>query len=227
MARRKQTQGSCVYCGRKMTRGGMSKHLQACTKRQEKISSANQGRGKDRFLYHVQVQDAWSGDFWLHLEMPGSATLEDLDFYLRAIWLECCGHLSQFSMGGFGNDEIPMSTKVEEIFEVGVELTHIYDFGTSSETLIKGVAMREGKATTSHPVALMARNDRPEVDCMECEQPASWLCMECLYEHDKPGMLCDEHVENHPHDDYGEPIRLVNSPRVGMCGYDGPAKPPY
>jgi len=58
-------------------------------------------------LYHLQVQDDWGGDFWLHLEMPGKATLEDLDYYLRAIWLECCGHLSQFSLKRWG-DEISM-----------------------------------------------------------------------------------------------------------------------
>ena len=227
MARRKQTRGSCAYCGRKMTRGGMSRHIQTCAKRQEVIALANRKRGKNEVLHHLQVQDAWYGDFWLHLEMPGSAALEDLDDYLRAIWLECCGHLSQFSFGGWRGDEIPMHTKVSRIFEPGAELTHIYDFGTSSETLVKVVGTREGKATTPHPVALMARNDQPEVPCVECERPASWLCMECLYEHDEPGTLCDEHVKTHPHDDYGEPVPLVNSPRVGMCGYDGPAEPPY
>jgi len=205
----------------------MSRHIQACANRQEVIASANRKRGRNEVLYHLQVQDAWHGDFWLHLEMPGSAALEDLDDYLRAIWLECCGHLSQFSFGGWRGDEIPMHTKVSRIFEPGAELTHIYDFGTSSETLVKVVGTREGKATTPHPVALMARNDQPEVPCVECERPASWLCMECLYEHDKPGTLCDKHAETHPHDNYGEPVPLVNSPRVGMCGYDGPAEPPY
>jgi hypothetical protein len=39
--------------------------------------------------------------------------------------------------------------------------------------------------------------------------------------------LCDEHAEDHPHDNYGEPIPLCNSPRMGQCGYDGPAEPPY
>ena len=38
--------------------------------------------------------------YWLHLETQGSATLEDLDHYLRVIWLECCGHLSSFAMQG-------------------------------------------------------------------------------------------------------------------------------
>ena len=34
------------------------------------------------------------------LEMRGSATLAKLDDYLRAIWLECCGYLSGFTIGG-------------------------------------------------------------------------------------------------------------------------------
>ena len=51
--------------------------------------------GRNQTLYHLQVQDAWDGNYWLHLEMRGSATLEDLDFYLREIWLECCGHLER------------------------------------------------------------------------------------------------------------------------------------
>jgi len=33
--------------------------------------------------------------------MRGSATPDDLDAYLRAIWLECCGQPSQFSFGGW------------------------------------------------------------------------------------------------------------------------------
>ena len=75
MARRKQTRGNCAYCGRGMTRGGMSRHLQTCARRQEAVDFANKKRGKDESLHHLQVQDAWYGEFWLHLEMPGSATL--------------------------------------------------------------------------------------------------------------------------------------------------------
>lgn len=39
-------------------------------------------------------------------------------------------------------------------------------------------------------------------------------------------MLCQQHAETHPHDD-GDPLSIVNWPRMGMCGYDGPAEPPY
>ncbi len=159
--------------------------------------------------------------------MNGSATLKDLDYYLRAIWLECCGHMSQFSIGGWGGDEIPMKTRIDRIFTSDVELTHIYDFGTESVTLIKTSAVREGQPTTKHSIALMARNAPSDFKCMECDQPAMQLCVECQIEEDRSGLLCDVHAEEHPHTNYGEPMLIVNSPRVGLCGYDGPAEPPY
>ena len=227
MARRKQTRGKCAFCGKEMTKGGLTRHLSSCSERQDAIEKTNQKPDKKERLYHLQVRDAWQGDYWLHLEMRGTATLADLDRYLRAIWLECCGHLSQFSVGGWGGEEISQKRQVKQVLEPEVELTHIYDFGTSSETLVKGVGVRKGNPLTAHPLALMARNDPPEAECMECGQPASWLCIECIYEYDEVGTLCDEHVEEHPYENYGEPMPLVNSPRMGLCGYCGPAEPPY
>jgi hypothetical protein len=210
-----------------MSKGGLAKHLPSCPQRQEAIQAAAGEPGQAQTLHHLQVQDAWAGDFWLHLEMNASATLNDLDHYLRAIWLECCDHLSQFSIGGWRGDEISKKTRVGQLFRPGVELTHIYDFGTSSETLIKAVGLREGRPLTAHPIYLMARNNMPEATCMECDQPATMFCLECMHELGELGLLCDVHAQEHPHQDYGEPIPLVNSPRLGMCGYTGPAEPPY
>jgi len=225
MARRKQSRGECTFCGKEMTKGGLSRHLKTCAQRREAIDRAQSG--KKQRLYQLQIQDAWSSDFWLHVEVSGKATLKDVDYYLREIWLECCGHLSQFSVGGWGGDEIPMSRKIDQVFEPGVTLTHIYDFGSSSETLVKAINVREGRPLTKYPIYLMARNKMPEATCAECGEPAGWLCIECLVEEDEWTTLCDKHAEEHPHKDYGEPMPLVNSPRLGMCGYDGPAEPPY
>jgi hypothetical protein len=210
-----------------MTRTGLGKHLTGCSRRVDAVRAAGQKRGKPQEIYHLQAQDAWKGDYWLHLEMNGSATLETLDDYLREIWLECCGHLSEFSIGGFGGPVIGKRTRAREVFAPGIELTHIYDFGTSSETLITVLEARMGNPLTRRPIVLLARNALPPVNCMECERPAKWLCPECIYESDGPGTLCDEHIQDHPHEDYGGPLPYVNSPRVGMCGYRGPAEPPY
>lgn len=204
----------------------MAAHLQKCAKRQEAIAKAENGKAEAQKLFHLRVQDAHAKDFWLDLEVRGSASLEDLDKYLRGIWLECCGHLSQFSFEAW-SDEISMKRKIEKVFEVGTELTHIYDFGTSSETLVKAGDVRTGKPTTRYPVVLLARNLPPEEACLKCGEKADYFCVECVYEDEASGMLCSKHAESHPHDDYGEPVPLVNSPRMGMCGYEGPAEPPY
>ncbi len=227
MPRGKQSRGQCAFCGYETTKGSMSKHVATCPQRQAQTVSAEQTNRKPEPLYHLRMQDAYDSNFWLDIEVRGSATLKDIDAYLRAIWLECCGHLSQFSIGGWQGREIAKSRRIDAVFQREVELTHIYDFGTSSETRIKAMGHRAGVPLSARPMVLMARNVMPEAICIECGQPASHLCMECLIEEQASGTLCAQHARTHPHEDYGEPIELVNSPRLGMCGYTGPADPPY
>lgn len=120
-----------------------------------------------------------------------------------------------------------MSRKIESVLAPDMTLTHIYDFGTSSETLIKSLSVREGTPLTKHPIYLLARNKMPEAVCNECGAEAGWYCVDCLVEQGEWINLCARHLVNHKHDDYGGPSPLINSPRLGMCGYDGPADPPY
>ena len=194
MPSQKQSSSKCFNCERELATRSMTSHLKSCPQRKKAIAKSN-GRRRNQALYHLRVQDSWRRDFRLDLEMSGSATLEDLDHYLRAIWLECCGHLSQFSIGGWTGDEISKRTRLDQVLQPDVEVTHIYDFGTSSETLIKLVATRDGEPTTSNPIALMARNTPPQFACMNCEQPAAWLCIECI-EEEADGTLCDQHAKD-------------------------------
>jgi hypothetical protein len=229
MARTLQSRGRCQYCGEETTKSGMSGHLAKCEKRAKVMETANAGKQPEETLWHMRVQAAHDKDFWLDLEMCGSATLEKLDLYLRSIWLECCGHLSKFTVGSWQGYDVGKARKADDVFIKAPDMLHLYDFGTTSETEIHAVGSRKGKATTKHPIALMSRNNMPVMECNECGKMATHLCMECLYEAVEIGtwFLCDEHAKNHPHTEYGEPVTLFNSPRMGMCGYDGPAEPPY
>jgi hypothetical protein len=65
------------------------------------IQTSGAGKQSQENLWHLPVQDFHDKDFWLDLEMCGSAKLEKLVSYLCAIWLECCGHLSKFTVGGW------------------------------------------------------------------------------------------------------------------------------
>ena len=218
--------GNCVFCGREFTRGGLVRHLKACPKRAEAIAQADAGRGTVQRIFHLQVQDAWAGDFWLHLEMNGAATMGNLDTYLRRIWLECCGHLSTYYVGqAWRGQEIGMDRTAVAVLRPGTELIHLYDFGTTSETLVKAVDWRRGSPLTRHPIFLMARNNPPDIRCRMCGEPATYLCTECVYGEEE-ATYCDEHGESHGCD-IGYLMPIVNSPRTGMCGYWGPAEPPY
>lgn len=227
MPRIPESRGTCLFCGETIVKRSVPKHLTSCPKRVESIQAADASDRPQETLWHLRVQAASGKQYWLDLEMNGSASLEQLDKYLRAIWLECCGHLSEYTIGGWGGTKIGKARKANSVFQASLVLRHIYDFGTTSETDIQVVDFRTGQSLTKHPIFLMARNNPPEALCQECGQPAKWLCSECQLDEDTPGYLCDDHVEEHPHVEYGEPVRLVNSPRIGMCGYNGPATPPY
>jgi hypothetical protein len=222
-----QSRGRCMYCDGIYTKGGMARHLASCPARKAAGADAPAERAVEP-LYHLRVQDAGRGDFWLDLEVRGAGKLEHLDRYLRAIWLECCGHLSEFTLEPWTGPTIAKRRRIQEVFEPGFELTHIYDFGSTSYTLIRCLSVREGRfLDTRHYIELMARNLAPRYKCIECGGPAKWLCMECLIEDNIWGALCSKHAASHPHQNYGEPFPMVNSPRLGMCGYTGPAEPPY
>ena len=230
MARKEKVRGACAFCGKDFTAAGMTKHLDACPDRKRAVETAEASRRKIQPLYHLRIGDAYDkGRYWLHLEISGTAELADLDHYLRAIWLECCGHLSEFEIGNraFREEELDMEIPAAGVFDAHDTLIHLYDFGTTSETLVEVAGKREGRPLSKHPIFLMARNHPPAYPCAECGKPAEFLCMECIVEHDETGFLCAEHAKNHPHEDYGRPEPIYNSPRIGMCGYDGPAKPPY
>jgi hypothetical protein len=195
MPRRPENPGTCAYCGEIILRRSVSKHLEKCHKRQAALEVAATSNRPVETLWYLRVQDAYLKDFWLDLEMVGSASLEKLDKYLRAIWLECCGHLSKFTIGGWGGMDVGKARKADSIFAPGLVLRHLYDFGTTSETDIKVMGVRVGQATSKHMIALLARNQMPEAVCQECDQKAKWLCVECMYEENKTGFLCDEHAE--------------------------------
>jgi hypothetical protein len=225
MAPGEQARGQCAFCGHVTTKAAMRRHSDRCVERLAEDAEAS--ARKPETLHRLRIESADAPTFWLDVEVRGSTTLERIDHYLRVIWLDCCGHLSEFSLDGWGADRVGMSRKVDAAFRDGSELTHIYDFGTESITKLREVDRRQGVPLTAHPLSLLARNVLPEVACVDCDQPASHLCLECQHEWEAPGTLCPKHADDHPHQDYGEPIELVNSPRVGMCGEVGSAEPPY
>src|SRR5262249_36370397 len=156
---------------------------------------------------------AGAPQYWMHLAARANAELGDLDAFLRAAWVECCNHLSEFKLARRGV-EMAMRTKLRNVLSPQMTFFYAYDFGSTTELTLRVVAemahMREGKA-----IQLLALNDAPSYPCSACGKPAEVvdsgegqrLCKACASEHADEDML----------------LPLVNSPRTGVCGYSGPA----
>jgi hypothetical protein len=95
------SKGICSYCAGSYAKSAISRHLKACQARKEqsdKMKGKGSSRGRARTILHLKVEGQYQPMYWLHVEIPARATLEDLDRFLRAVWLECCGHLSSFDI---------------------------------------------------------------------------------------------------------------------------------
>jgi hypothetical protein len=230
---RTSSKGKCHFCGAEFSKAGMSKHLATCPARLAGTVTTSTSRQKtpptQTRLFHLVVEGRGAPMYWMHLEMPVEATLSNLDTFLRDQWLECCGHLSAFNIAGesyastvdreWGMDEKSMrGVKLGKVLSVGQQFEHEYDFGTTTELKLKVVAEREGMAVKGKSVQVLAQNEPPEIPCENCGKLATQVCSQCIYEGE--GWVCDDCAEEH---ECGEDMLLpvVNSPRVGMCGYTG------
>ena len=89
--------------------------------------------------------------------------------------------------------------------------------GTTTELTVKVLAagtalMKRGE------IKLAARNEPPVYQCSVCKEIATQICSQCVF--DGNPFVCDDCAEEH---ECGEEMLLpvVNSPRMGMCGYTG------
>ena len=223
--------GKCFLCNRTLNKGVITKHLRTClaSEVQSVEPTKAQGakkQGRSERLFHLIVEGRYQSQYWMHLEVPAKATLADLDGFLRYTWLECCGHLSAFRIGATSYtsaafdemDDQSMDVKLERVVMPGAKFFHEYDFGTTTELSLKLVSEREGNVRGKvGGTRLLARNDAPLIPCT-CGKAATQVCASCGWSDE--GWLCDDCGEEH---ECGAEMLLpvVNSPRVGVCGYTG------
>ena len=221
--------GKCGLCGQSFSKSAMMTHLKSCLAKAPATPGQTAGKSAVK-TFHLVVEGRDLPEFWLHLEAPAAATLTTLDQFLRRIWLECCGHMSAFQIGDarysvspnrdsfFGGPrEQNMKHKLSEVLSPGLTFGHEYDFGTTTELKLKVVSECQ-RASGAAKIEVLARNDPPPIVCESCKQPATQVCSGCIW--NAPAWFCEKCSKDH---ECGEEMFLpvVNSPRVGMCGYTG------
>lgn len=219
----KQSRGMCRACGYVGTKASMTKHQASC---QVRAITA----GKPREVYRLRVDGG--GPFWLDIEADVNGTLDDIDAFLRGIWLECCGHLSQFTIGPEpewmddawspfaapkkkGKKAAP--PKLTDLLSVGQKFGYTYDMGSSTDLELT-VQARETSYAFDDPVVLLARNLPPVWTCSQCDSNAKWIHS---WEYDEETGLPKFYCGRHGRSTRDEQLPVVNSPRMGTCAYEG------
>jgi len=201
--------GTCELCGHRGPKSEMARHLEEC-------ASSHDRKGPDQTLIILRFEAAGNPRYWIHAEARADATLRQVDSFLRHLWLECCGHMSAFYVA---KAEPGMSSTVGATFRSrGLKFRYEYDFG--STTVLNGQVLgsRRGSIGRSS-VRLLARNDPLVWSCAECKAAATTVCPFCI---DSDACLfCQTHAGAHEHADEEVYLPVVNSPRMGVCGYTG------
>ena len=229
------SEGVCNFCGETFSKSVITRHIKAC--RAEKV--VLKAGGKKQKTFWLMAEGTGLPEYWLHFEVPASTTLAYVDQFLRDIWLECCGHLSAFTIDGiryeldtgmvdsmwkdFFGPPVPtksMKARLDSVLTPGLKFRHEYDFGTTTHLTLKVIAEGEMPGR-SKDLFLLARNNPLNIPCHKCKKPATHVCAQCIYEGPQ-AWLCEDHMYRHK---CGPDMFLpaVNSPRVGMCGYTGGA----
>ena len=224
----KPPDGKCEICGENATRRMASRHVKKC-----RAANPLPAGTKEAEIFTLMVTAPPFPEFFLVVEIGGDKTLASLDQFLRDTWLECCGHLSAFTIkklhynshsdpemedmeAMFGGKSHSMSVKIKNALDEGETFDYEYDFGTTSDLKLRVLDIRRTtEKQPANPVLLM-RNLPPEWKCRVCQKPATIVGATDggLYD---GNVYCEACAKKELEEYERSPI--LNSPRSGLCGY--------
>ena len=222
------TKGICTFCNDTFAKAAIAKHLDSCLEKQarfKRLKARQKSQLQNKTFFHLLVEGQESPEYWLQLQAPSHARLVDLDNFLRLIWLECCGHLSAFTIEDHRYsvrpmeefDEKDLGTSLGKVLSPGMDFNYEYDYGSTTYLALKVLAEKQN-TLRGRSIHLLARNESPAMECSECGKMATQICAICQWSEE--AWYCDKCFKYHA---CGEDMFLpiVNSPRTGVCGYTG------
>jgi hypothetical protein len=216
-----KSEGKCFFCGETFVKPGINRHLQTHLKQKAKENAA--GRS---YLIKVEPNPKWgSSSYFLSLWVDGKATMKDIDWFLRNIWLECCGHMSAFTnpknrqRGGglwsfFEAEELLAKGKTKEYEKLMEEangeiplsrktdkvlykgLKLEYEYDFGSSTELLLTVVEEYPVKAEEEIVLLSRNEPLEWLCDTCKkEPATQVCT--VHGWGVDNLFCDKCAKKH------------------------------
>lgn len=230
------TQGRCQGCNALISKKAFIKHLETCPIIQSYKNDQN-------LLF--QIFDRYRPDlYWMVVAAPPTLTLKELDSFLRSIWLGCCQHMSCFVLPSNEKEFYPYcfwnrsfterhrydlmnNYHLQDIFPKYSYLDYDFDFGNLSALQIEFLPNHDNTSsfysnTLVNDFQLLILNHPPYYTCDKCcKLPLEVNCSVCMRSF---CLKCLQSRRAHNCDifDTEDILPIINSPRVGKCGYIGP-----
>lgn len=198
--------GTCFICQQAFDQRAMTRHLANCLSPPIEL--------KDTPAETIFLLKLASGpQFWLYVEIRANACLKDLDFFLRKLWLECCGHMSVFTVKGQQYSSPHLRQPLAHVLNPTTVFTYEYDMGNTTE--IEGKVIAVYQSHLAEAIRLVARNNMPDFMCSTCRTKPEKVCSICF------DYCCSQCRKKHACEEDEFMLPIVNSPRMGVCGYTG------
>jgi hypothetical protein len=223
-------EGKCRLCGGTVSRKLMTSHLKACRKKNPP-KPPHDAKPRLEKVFHLVVEGTYVPRYWMHVEAPADSMLWQLDRLLRETWLECCNHISAFTIEKERYSVEPlteweergMDVALDEVLRLRMRFYHLYDYGTPTRLTLRVASQREVLVAWDSPL-ILAMNLPPRILCDSCGKLATrvssswfwgsgtWFCDDCASRLDSKEIML---------------LPVVNSPRTGVCAYTGPSPENY
>ncbi len=200
-----KVKGVCRICEKEYASSSLQRHIKSHLSKAATATS----KKNTHFLVRAVV-----GPYFMYFLVPLKSHFYDLDRVLRNYWMECCGHMSSFMVD---REEIDMNLKINKVFYAGFKCEYIYDWGSSTYVSIE---VKDAYVLSKTPkgISIIARNNPLDLKCGKCEKKQAVILIPEEYYQGKNPFYCEDcHEEND--DEYYHSV--TNSPRMGVCGYDG------
>jgi hypothetical protein len=116
-----------------------------------------------------------------------------------------------------------LDASLEKVLKVGQKFSYEYDFGSTTDLTLKVLSEREGvfpdQEEDEDTIEILARNIEPVMLCKVCGKPAKFVVGG--YFDVEENAFCSKKCVKKSKEDAEMLLPVVNSPRMGVCGYTG------
>lgn len=242
------SEGKCLFCGKTFAKSGINRHLKTHLEKdftdnpkgKSYLVKVDQDARYGALPYFLslwvdgsatmKMLDTFLRDIWLeccgHMSAfrdPSFQSTGGMWDFFEAEKLLDEGKTKEYEkLMEETSGEIPMSRNVSAVLNAGKKLEYEYDFGSSTELVINTVEEFPFKA--DKPIVLLSRNEPMYIPCEICKKAAATVAC-TVHGWDDESLFCPKCAAKHAKTcpdfkDYAA-SPMVNSPRSGVCGYEG------